>query len=400
MSEQPPSHPLFDQHLDGSDDRKERPDLEAARKRLIEYRRGKREGDPLPDFSPALLIRAVAGDRGVRPLSGPFWESPDIWTALGDPASTPAVPPTPGGAPVAGQPNTLYAHVWNLGLAPVLNAVVEFFVFDPSLSFASQTPLFQGRATVDLSGRTSPQTCHRLVKCPQAWVPTIVNGGHECILVRVSAMGDAPEPAHVWDAWADRRVAQRNVGVVAAGTGIGHILKGLQRSRREHDRIELLQIGREAEHVLELTLPQARLDPRVKTQVLAELGPRGELTIPPTRLGDAPAPAGRGPRHTTISPEVVARIDLQTVLPLAAEPVARPSRAVPLRTRRTGRTPLVSRGASLDDLLSHTGPLRAIKDRQFEMLPAPEPGQAQILRIAAYEGDQVVGGYTVVVTGH
>jgi hypothetical protein len=398
MSEQPPSHPLFDQHLrETGDGRGEtRLDLEAARQRLQEYRRKTQEG-PLPDFTPALLIRALPGDRGVRPLSSPFWESPDVWTAVGAPDSTPAVPATPGGAPVAGEANTLYAHVWNLGLAPVLNAVVEFYVFDPSLTFATQTPLFHATATVDLSGRSAPTTCHRLVKCPVPWVPTIVNGGHECILVRVSAMGDAPDPAHAWDAWADRRVAQRNIGVVAAGTGIGHILKGLQLSRREHDRIELLQIGREAAHVLELTLPQARLDPRVKTQVLAELGARGELTVPPTRLADAPAPGARGPRRLTISPDVVPRVDVASVLPWAEERV--PSQVMPLRTRRTGRLPLMARGGSLEDLLRHTRRLAEIPDRRFPTLPGPDAGEAQVLRIAAYEGDQIVGGYTVVIAG-
>lgn len=399
MSEQPPRHPLFDPHVREQHDREEtRLDLDAVRERLQEYRRKTQEG-PLPDFTPALLIRAVPGDRGVRPLSAPFWESPDIWTALGAPDSTPAVPASPGGAPVAGQPNTLYAHVWNLGLAPVLNAVVEFFVFDPSLSFATQTPLFHAQATVDLSGRSAPQACHRLVKCPVPWVPTIVNGGHECILVRVSAMGDAPDPAHVWDAWADRRVAQRNIGVVAAGTGIGHILKGLQLSRREHDRIELLQIGAEAKHVLELTLPDTRLDPRVRTQVLAELGPRGDLTVPPTRLADAPSAAGRGPRRFTISPEVAPRVDVAAVLPPSVERSHAPRLTVPLRTRRTGRIPLISRGASLEDLLSHTRRLKDVPDREFPTLPAPAAGEAQVLRIAAYEGDQVVGGYTVVVAG-
>ncbi|MDQ3610801.1 MAG: hypothetical protein M4D85_04175, partial [Actinomycetota bacterium] len=365
MSEQPPSHPLFDQHLRRGDDDRDEPrlDLDAARERLQEYRRRTQEG-PLPDFKPALLIRALPGDRGVRPLSSPFWESPDIWSALGAPDGTPAVPATPGGAPVAGQPNTLYAHVWNLGLAPVLNAVVEFFVFDPSLSFGTQAPLFSATATVDLSGRSAPQTCHRLVKCPVPWVPTIVNGGHECIVVRVSAMGDAPAPAHVWDAWADRRVAQRNIGVVAAGTGIKHILKGLQFSRREHDRIELLQIGPEAQHVLDLTLPQAHLDPRVQTHVLAELGPRGDLTIPPTRLTDAPSPAGRGPRRITISPQVVPRVDLGAVLSMLTERTGAPSRTVPLRARRTGRIPLIARGGSLEDLLSHAGRLADVRDRQ------------------------------------
>ena len=62
---------------------------------------------------PLLLIRTEAGDHGTRPRTGVFWESPDIWVASGDPSITPALPPSPGGTVVVGQPTTVYAHVWN-----------------------------------------------------------------------------------------------------------------------------------------------------------------------------------------------------------------------------------------------------------------------------------------------
>ena len=34
-------------------------------------------------------------------------------------------------------------------------------------------------------GASGSGRSHAMVKCPQAWVPTFVNGGHECLLVRV-----------------------------------------------------------------------------------------------------------------------------------------------------------------------------------------------------------------------
>lgn len=71
----------------------------------------KRRGGRANTFLPYLLIRSVLGDRGDRPINVPFWESPDIWTAPGDPASAPAVPPDHGGVVTAGKPTTLYAHV-------------------------------------------------------------------------------------------------------------------------------------------------------------------------------------------------------------------------------------------------------------------------------------------------
>ena len=36
---------------------------------------------------------------------------------------------------MAGKPHTLYAHVWNLGLAPLVGISVEFLVFNPSIAF-------------------------------------------------------------------------------------------------------------------------------------------------------------------------------------------------------------------------------------------------------------------------
>src|SRR5947209_6316988 len=78
-------------------------------------------------FEPYLLIRSVLGDRGDRPINVPFWESPDIWTVPGDPATSPDIPASHGGSLVVGQPNTVYAHVWNLGLAPLAGVRLEFY---------------------------------------------------------------------------------------------------------------------------------------------------------------------------------------------------------------------------------------------------------------------------------
>src|SRR6516165_8466446 len=48
----------------------------------------KRRGGRANSFMPYLLVRSMLGDRGDRPINVPFWESPDIWTAPGDPATT------------------------------------------------------------------------------------------------------------------------------------------------------------------------------------------------------------------------------------------------------------------------------------------------------------------------
>ena len=91
-------------------------------------------GDRGDLYLPFLFMRANAGDLGARPVVGPFWESPDILLLAGvDPAVAPPVPPELGQTALAGKPNTLYAHVWNFGIAAAPNVVVEFYWCDPTL---------------------------------------------------------------------------------------------------------------------------------------------------------------------------------------------------------------------------------------------------------------------------
>jgi hypothetical protein len=80
-----------------------------------------------------MLLRYASGDRGARPSNGVFWESPDIYVVANQPAEfAPLAPPLPAAVAQANVPNTLYAHVWNLGKAPAYGVRVEFWWFDPS----------------------------------------------------------------------------------------------------------------------------------------------------------------------------------------------------------------------------------------------------------------------------
>jgi len=172
------------------------------------------KGSPIR-FMPFVLIRSCTGDNGTRPLScsGPFWKSPDIWTAVGVPDVTPEIPPDQVGRVVAEKPNTVYAHVWNLGLAPIAGVKVEWYWFNPSLGIDDAHAHLIGTARVDLAPRGFPG-CHKLVKCPEAWVPVMENEGHECLVARISAFGDPLSKSHPWNANADRHVAQFNLTVL------------------------------------------------------------------------------------------------------------------------------------------------------------------------------------------
>lgn len=167
-------------------------------------------------YLPFLFIRATAGDTAARPISGTFWESPDILILPGiAPSAAPALPTSFGGVAQANAANTVYAHVWNLGQAPAHSALVEFYWFNPSLGFSGADANLIGKTYVDLGGRGAPGS-HKLVKCPASWVALYENGGHECIVVRVSQAVTDPLSGPAWDASQNRHVGQRNIHVMTA----------------------------------------------------------------------------------------------------------------------------------------------------------------------------------------
>jgi hypothetical protein len=166
-------------------------------------------------FYPYLLVRTFAGDRGDRPLHLiDASKSPDIWTWGGDPADAPEVPEDASATiAVKGAATTVYAHVWNLGRAPIIGVKVEFYWFDLSQDIKDETAKPIGIARVDLAPRTST-SCHKLVKCPQAWVPNFDNEGHQTLIVRVSSIGDYISSTYPWEPFGDRHVAQRDIQVL------------------------------------------------------------------------------------------------------------------------------------------------------------------------------------------
>jgi hypothetical protein len=170
------------------------------------------------EYLPYLVVRAFGGDRGARTISVPFWESPDIFVAPNLSAEVaPPAPTTRGGLAQASAPNTLWAHVWNLGRAPVVNARVEFYWCDPTVGISSDPSQLIGVAHVDLGDRNSGRA-HTIVKCPTSWVPTFLNGGHECLIVRCFEPLTDPLGNNPWSPWDDRHVGQRNIHVVNAAS--------------------------------------------------------------------------------------------------------------------------------------------------------------------------------------
>ncbi|KAF3930311.1 hypothetical protein ABW19_dt0200982 [Dactylella cylindrospora] len=167
---------------------------------------------------PYLWIRASKDDNGTRPINGVFWESCDIFIRPGiAPQNAPDVPPSNlGDIAKANQDNTLYAHVWNAGLGAAYGVVVEFYWFNPTMGFKEGQQHFIGVAYIPYLAPRSQPGSHKPIKCPETWRPTFVNGGHECLVVRISQPVTDPLGTPPWDASQNRKVGQRNIHVMSA----------------------------------------------------------------------------------------------------------------------------------------------------------------------------------------
>jgi hypothetical protein len=339
-------------------------------------------------FAPYLLIRSVLGDRGDRPINVTFWESPDIWTAPGDPTSSPEIPTSHGGTLVVGQPNTVYAHVWNLGLAPLLGVRVEFFWFNPSLAIDGAHARLIGTAVCELSGRALPGS-HKLVKCPKPWIPVMENGGHECLIARVSGIGD-PIGANEWAPWANRHVAQRNVSVVAANAATGNLVQSLNKTRLLGSRVQLIQLGAaEGKLAGRIVAPSLRVSPRVSTHLLGEITAKGDITLPRS----SSAPAGM------LAPIHALAHGVESAPPIMHQPGTVPvvnTERIFGSIRSDARVPVTPGSPSTIHVVDLFGAVGRLHDRS-ERLETPRAGEAHVLRLATYSGDQLVGGYTLVV---
>ena len=307
-------------------------------------------------FLPFLFMRANQGDLGARPVIGPFWESPDVLLLAGiDPAIAPARPPALGETALAGKPNTIYAHVWNFGLAQAPNVVVEFYWCDPSLGINPSSANLIGQTMLSLGARGSGRA-HAVVKCPVGWVPTFINGGHECLVVRCweetsDGLGTPP-----WDAAMNRHVAQRNIHVIAAADQ-PHALR-LNAEGGALVPVDLLAgpltlnvgplYGEPAQVAVE------RVAPHTMPWLQLRTGVRGQFPTQATQTGpvvlSAPRPAGGGPGFGGQAGQQVVTGDNQQV------------------TFATGDAP-------------------------------PAQGQAHVYRVTASQQGEVFGGYTVVLLG-
>jgi hypothetical protein len=145
----------------------------------------------------------------------PYWYlSPDIWVV---PGTDPNGPP---GAPVAGKPAYVWAHVTNNGTSQADQVRIDFWWADPSGQVLRSTANRIGSAFVDLSPANQPGSSADVL-CLTAWPVTVVNGGHECLIAEALYTGSSvpSPPPDPFNPPTYPEVAQKNLNVVTALTG-------------------------------------------------------------------------------------------------------------------------------------------------------------------------------------
>lgn len=139
-----------------------------------------------------LLVRANLTDVGVRPVY-PFWESPDILVS----------PTDAWGRVTAGTNVTVSVLVENLGTDTATGVRATFWWANPAVAITPGTVHGIGTSPVtSIGGGTS-----QLLTSTTPWVPIVVNGGHECLIVEIDS--DQEWPASFSPQF-DRRMGQRN----------------------------------------------------------------------------------------------------------------------------------------------------------------------------------------------
>lgn len=353
----------------------------------------KRRYDRHDSFWPYLVIRAMPGDKGARPLWPPVatWESPDLLLM-------PAEVPGPFdrsqlvAQPVAGRSYRVFVHVWNLGRHPAIGVRVRAWwvqpgFFNPAVS-AQFPPTMIGGAWVNLGDRTQPD-CHQIVEIGTPWTVVQDNDAHECLLAAADCFGD-PWSGSL-DANGDRHVGQRNLTIASASFDLGPLLKHLAAALPRGADLNIMHAGREADVALKVHFTEhvARAPTQLPGVAVADMGAHlGTLTsvagsrvyVRTERL-DAPAAgfAATAADGTTVG----------TVLhSLTGEERLRIGKIVEAPSPDLLGQTLVEH-FNLPDLRAAT----------LATALGGGAGAAHLLRFVAVQSGQLVGGYSVLLTG-
>jgi len=349
--------------------------------------------------TPFLLLRYAKTDMGVRPITAAsrFWETPYIWVESSDPY----------GNPVAGESNYLHALVFNGGAFQAAPVKVDFYWADPSLGLGPASMNYIGTEWVMIDSLGSFD-----VRCSAAWIPTVVNDGHECVMVNTSCALADPilQP---FQPLLDRHVGQKNLHVVP-----GHAGQTLMYTLQVNNifpipmqttiavRFDQMAVIRGAGD-----FPLHQLGGLAATDDLRTAHPGLDLTDIYVRHSDA---------HRIAQRSAVLERHSRTSAPRFFTPLEGMGMAISVESRGPrGMMQSTGMGRFAGDLLTSLDTFRempgtgyegrAIQDFMLEpfalqsvdvQLQVPtnaEPGQIFIARLSQHAGPLTVGGYSIVV---
>jgi hypothetical protein len=174
----------------------------------------------------------------IRDGSPQWWLSPDVWVV---PGNDPNGPP---GNPIAGNPAYLWAHVANTGDVAASGTRVDFYWANPAMQIVVGMATQIGSAYADI-----PPGGSQDVLCLVPWMPSIVNGGHECVLAaahnaaELTPLQDPLPNGFDFNPPAHDEIAQRNLSVVAAAMAIRFPLTIVAPARVDKDVVVAVEIG-------------------------------------------------------------------------------------------------------------------------------------------------------------
>jgi hypothetical protein len=335
---------------------------------------------------PYLLIRAYAGDHGVRPVAPmPCWESPDILVIEGDVASPAGRTATLN--PRAGVPHSVFVHVWNIGKLASLGNQLTVFWANPTFSFDDPVhpPHPIGTTFVDLPDRLDP-LCHRVVKIPQLWTPVVENGGHECLLARLNGFMDGAGAG--FDSRQNRHIGQRNLQLLLPQADMTKMLAQLSAALPRNAELHLIHGMGNITDILRAHQPALADKLTVPQAIPKQAAPFGRDAA---HLGAAVTVAGGTIR--IIPPSLLSRfgggvIDDKTLSHPDAKSVAVNE---PSDVRVPARLPVA------EQLIRSLG-VRDLRAGTLATTLGGGKSTGHVLRFEARDRGTVIGGYTIIVT--
>ncbi len=324
---------------------------------------------------PYLLIRAVPGDHGVRPLAVPFWESPDIIVVPGIVSAYDGVSATL--SPQVGVPHTIFVHVWNLGRLPAVGVKLRVYWVNPSLDLndPAHPPNLIGSMYFDLEDRQNPD-CHKLLRLPAPWTPVMENNGHECLLAKVDCFADGAGPG--FDARANRHVGQRNLHLMAAQEDLSRTLASLRKTLPRDADLQILHGMRDLQQTL--LVHQPALFGRLKTPATL---PRAAFALPD------------GSGHLGAMLRGASGVD--RIVPASViGPMFKRERVEPQLMQSAQVRELIKSREPVQDLVKSLG-VRELTSAALAKQLGAAPGEGHMVRIQAVRDGALLGGYTLIV---